>query len=111
MKVNLKNVKKFERQYRDQSPIWWYTYPCFLYPMLNRALRSDGRRDDCQHGLLYRVIYIDTSNSYTKEQFRGHRFNRSFIVYRGQGLSKTDFEQVVENQGWTAVIQQLSLHQ
>jgi len=35
----LKNIKKFERKYRDQTPIWWYTYECFLYPMLNRVLR------------------------------------------------------------------------
>jgi hypothetical protein len=34
----LKNIKKFERKYRDQTPIWWYTYECFLYPMLNRVL-------------------------------------------------------------------------
>ena len=35
----LKCVDKFQRTYRDHTPIWWYTSECFLYPMLNRALR------------------------------------------------------------------------
>ncbi|CAF3618384.1 unnamed protein product [Rotaria sp. Silwood1] len=35
----LNNIKKFERNYCDETPIWWYTCECFLYPMLNRALR------------------------------------------------------------------------
>jgi hypothetical protein len=35
----LRNIKKFEEKYRDETSIWWYTYECFLYPMRNRALR------------------------------------------------------------------------
>lgn len=39
----LKNVNKLEQEYRKETPIWWYTYECFLYPMLNGALRlMDG---------------------------------------------------------------------
>jgi hypothetical protein len=36
----LKNVDHFENEYRSHQPIWWYTYPCFLYSMLNKALRT-----------------------------------------------------------------------
>jgi SHS2 domain-containing protein len=35
----LKNVDKVQKQYYDKTPIWWYTYECFLYLILNRALR------------------------------------------------------------------------
>jgi len=35
----LKKIKKFEREYHDKTPIWWYTNECFVYPMLNYALR------------------------------------------------------------------------
>ena len=35
----LNHITKFERQYPYKAPIWWYTYECFLYPMLNRTLR------------------------------------------------------------------------
>ena len=34
-----------------------------------------------------------------QEQFGGHRSKKSFIVYRGQGLSKADFEQLSKTKG------------
>ena len=37
--VELKNIDKLRRTYRDHTPIRWYTWESFLYPMLNRALR------------------------------------------------------------------------
>jgi len=33
------NIDKFEKEYHHHPTIWWYTYNCFLYSMLNRALR------------------------------------------------------------------------
>jgi hypothetical protein len=33
--VELKNVDKIEKEYLHHEPIWWYTYQCFLYSMLN----------------------------------------------------------------------------
>jgi hypothetical protein len=38
--AELMNIRKLERKYRQETPIWWYTLQCFLYPMLNRALRT-----------------------------------------------------------------------
>ena len=38
----LKNVDKFEQKYLNETPIWWYTCQCFLFPMLNRALRMSN---------------------------------------------------------------------
>ncbi len=37
--AELENVDKIEKEYHRHQPIWWYTYNCFLYSMLNRALR------------------------------------------------------------------------
>jgi hypothetical protein len=35
-KQELKNADELkEKKYHDQTPIWWYTYESFLYPMLN----------------------------------------------------------------------------
>ena len=39
-----------------------------------------------------------------KKQFGGQNFNNSFTLYRGQNLSKTDFEQLTRTQGWTSVV-------
>ena len=38
-KDQLKYVDQLVRQYHRKTSIWWYTYECFLYPMLHRALR------------------------------------------------------------------------
>jgi hypothetical protein len=35
----LNNITKLDENYRGETPILWYTYECFLYPMLDRALR------------------------------------------------------------------------
>ncbi|CAF1120651.1 unnamed protein product, partial [Rotaria sordida] len=33
-------IKKIQHEYRDHTPIWWYTAPYFMYSMLNRGLRQ-----------------------------------------------------------------------
>jgi hypothetical protein len=37
--AELKHIDMIEKDYHHHQPIWWYTYPCFLYSVLNRALR------------------------------------------------------------------------
>ncbi|CAF1531575.1 unnamed protein product [Rotaria sordida] len=32
-------IKQVENEYRNHTPIWWYTAETFIYPMLNRGLR------------------------------------------------------------------------
>jgi hypothetical protein len=39
--TELKKVNQLKRKYRDETPIWWYTYECFPYPMLSRALQMN----------------------------------------------------------------------
>ena len=97
-KDTLVNVDKFEQKYRDETPIWWYTYDCFLYPMLNRVLRMSDVDIIIKMGFfigdLHRHIEV-----IHKEQFCGHQSGKVFTVYRGQGLSKTAFGQMKEAKG------------
>jgi tetratricopeptide (TPR) repeat protein len=94
----LKNIKKLEQKYRDETPIWWYTYECFLYPMLNRALRLMDADIIIKMGFFIGDLHRQIEELY-KEQFRGHNSNKSFTVYRGQGMSTTDFEQLTQTKG------------
>ncbi|CAF2741251.1 unnamed protein product [Rotaria sp. Silwood2] len=94
----LQNVHKIEREYRDRVPIWWYTYPCFLYSMLNGSLRI------MVVDLIIRMGFFiqDLRNNIAKfhgQQFIGSSSSSSFTVYRGQGLSKADFDQLVKAKG------------
>ena len=36
----LRAIDEFERDYEKHSPTWWYTRDCFVYRMLNKALRT-----------------------------------------------------------------------
>ena len=36
----LEYVDELAQRYRQHTPIWWYSRDCFLYPTLNRALRT-----------------------------------------------------------------------
>jgi tetratricopeptide (TPR) repeat protein len=94
----LVNVKRLEREYRDKTPIWWYTCSSFLYPMLNKALRLMDVDVIIQMG-----FFIGDLDQHIKQlhavQFSGHATDEKFTVYRGQGLSKEDFVKMTKTKG------------
>jgi Tfp pilus assembly protein PilF len=94
----LKNVQKFEQKYRDETPIWWYSFECFLYPMLNRALRLMDVDIIIKMGFFIGDLHRHIEELH-KEQFSGHHSHKSFTVYRGQGMSTADFEQLTKTKG------------
>jgi tetratricopeptide (TPR) repeat protein len=96
--AELKNVKKLEGKYHNETPIWWYTYDCFLYPMLNRALRLMDVDIIIKLGFFIGDLHRHIEELH-KEQFRGQRTSKSFTVYRGQGMSKTAFEEMSKTKG------------
>jgi tetratricopeptide (TPR) repeat protein len=97
-KAEIENVDQFEKEYRDHQPIWWYTFQCFLYPMLNRALRLMEVDLIIKMGFFVRDLHNHIAKLHT-EQYGGHQHSNSFTIYRGQGLSQTDFEQLIKTQG------------
>ena len=87
--TELKNIEKFEQDYHNETPIWWYSYECFLYPMLNRALRLMDVDLIIKLGFFTNDLHRHLKQLH-QEQFASSR--ESFIVYRGQGMTKEDFE-------------------
>jgi tetratricopeptide (TPR) repeat protein len=96
--AELKNVDKLGKDYRRHLSVWWYTYNCFLYSMLNRALRTMEVELIIKMGFFVRDLH-EHLTALHKEQFGGHDHFTSFTVYRGQGLSQTDFDQIKKTQG------------
>ena len=94
----LEIVDEIEKQYRDHEPIWWYTCQTFLYSMLNRALRLMDVDIILQMGFFVCDLHKNIVDLHT-EQFHDQTSSQSFIVYRGQNLSQTDFNQLKQNQG------------
>jgi len=94
----LRNVNKIANEYRDHQPIWWYTCETFLYSMLNRALRLMDVDIIIQMGFFVCDLHKNITDLHSK-QFHGQTSSKSFIVYRGQSLAQTDFNQLKQNQG------------
>jgi Tfp pilus assembly protein PilF len=96
--TELRNVDKLKKEYRTHQPIWWYTYDSFLYSMLNRALRLMEVDLIIKMGFFVRDLHNHIVALHAS-QYGGHDHSNSFTVYRGQGLSSTDFEQLMKTQG------------
>ncbi|CAF1021309.1 unnamed protein product [Adineta steineri] len=94
----LHNIEKLESHYRNHTPIWWYTYQCFLYPTLNSALRSMDSDIVVRMGFFINDLHLDIQRLHS-EQFHGHQSGKTFTVYRGQGLSKEDFDEMTKTKG------------
>ena len=94
----LKHVDKLKRDYGKETPIWWYTCQYFLFHMLNRALRMGDVNIMIKMGFFIGDLHRQIEKLH-KKQFSGQRARKIFTVYRGQGLSKADFEQMKETKG------------
>ncbi|CAF1146240.1 unnamed protein product [Adineta steineri] len=94
----LDNVTKLERDYHDQTPIWWYTYQYFLYSMLNQALRSMDVDVIVRMGFFINDLHRDIQRLHSK-QFDGEQSDKIFTVYREQCLSKEDFIEMTNTKG------------
>ncbi|CAF1434047.1 unnamed protein product [Adineta steineri] len=91
------NIDKFEKEYRAQSAIWWYTYPSFIYSMLNDGLRTMDADIIITVGFFLRDVHEQIQQLYEHQVSIYER--KSFVVYRGQGLLKSDFEKLQKTQG------------
>ncbi|CAF3534966.1 unnamed protein product [Rotaria sp. Silwood1] len=94
----LDHVNKLEQEYYKHLPIWWYTYPSFLYSMLNRSLRMMEVDLIITMGFFIRDLHNHIEKLHG-QQFVGQSPSNSFTVYRGQGLSETEFNQLIKTKG------------
>jgi tetratricopeptide (TPR) repeat protein len=88
-----KKISEFAEKYRAEEAVIWYSYLEFLYSMLNRALRLTDVNTIIKMGFFITDLHRHIERLH-KEQVRQDRISETLTVYRGQGLSKTDFDQV-----------------
>ncbi|CAF1118891.1 unnamed protein product [Adineta steineri] len=91
-----KNIDEFEKSYDVETAIWWYTCPSFIYSMLNYALRSMEGETIINMGFFIRDLHQQLQKLQQEQLNVLH--DKPFIVYRGQGLSKVDFEKLRKTQ-------------
>ncbi|CAF0766579.1 unnamed protein product [Adineta steineri] len=94
----IENIKKLEREYHNKTPSYWYTSQVFLYPKLNCALRLMDGDIITRMGFFIGDLHRHLEQLH-KEQYANTTAANTFTVYRGQGLSTGDFEQMMKNRG------------
>ena len=87
-------IHEFERDYELHSPIWWYTKISFLYTMLNQALRIQDTEIIIKMGFFLREIHRQIEQLHLETHPTA-----KMTVYRGQGMTIADFENVKQNKG------------
>lgn len=92
---SLSNVEKFESEYRPSTAIWWYTYPSFLFSMINRALRLIEADTIIRMGFFLCDLHCQIEQLH-RAQFNGCR-RGPLVVYRGQGLPMSEFEKLLNS--------------
>ena len=90
-------IDEFELEYCSNKAIWWFDRECFIYPMINQALRLLQTDVIVLMGFFIRDLcnQIECLHKEQIDQYHG----QLFTVYRGQRLSTTDFEWLKTNQG------------
>ncbi|CAF1189899.1 unnamed protein product [Adineta steineri] len=86
----LQLIHEFERNYRPQKAIWWYTRECFTYKMLNQALRIMDADIMINMGFFLRDVHQQIKQLHEQQVSSYER--KPFLVYRGQGLMQSDLE-------------------
>lgn len=92
--TELKIVEEFDRNYEKHSPIWWYTRECFIYSMLNKALRTQDIEIIIKMGFFIRDLHVQIEQLHTAIKQRN-----SLTVYRGQGMLNNEFQRMRQSKG------------
>ncbi|CAF1486907.1 unnamed protein product [Adineta steineri] len=90
-------INRFEKEYHAQSAIWWYTFTPFIYYMLNDGLRSMEGNTIINMGFFIHDLHQQIQQLY--QQQVNHYHDKPFLVYRGQGLKKSNFEKLQKTKG------------
>ena len=93
-RLSLKIIEEFDQNYPDPSPIWWYTRECFVYWMLNKALRIQDVEVIIKMGFFARDLHREIEQLHTQSNHRD-----CFTVYRGQGMGADEFTKMSQSQG------------
>ena len=100
--VQIQRIDEFERDYRPDQAIWWYTKAYCFYGILNKALRTQDI--DTLHKMRF---FITDIHHQLKKLRDNSTFRRTYKVYRGQSMLKEEFQRNLVNVGGLIAFNQL----
>ncbi|CAF0728300.1 unnamed protein product [Rotaria sordida] len=96
--VEKDKINRFEQEYTESNAIWWYTYDCFVYRLLNKALRTQNI------DIIFRFrFFIHDLNNQIKQLYlkylQDHHplSEHRLTVYRGQHLNIDEVNVLLRN--------------
>jgi tetratricopeptide (TPR) repeat protein len=93
-KYELEKIKEFEENYNREKAIEWYTNECFLYRLLNKALRTD----DIELLYTFRFFIIDLCAA-IEDKSHYLKDKGTLILYRGTKIPMEKLQKLKENIG------------
>ncbi|CAF4587027.1 unnamed protein product [Rotaria socialis] len=95
-KIEIKLIEEFEKTYRSEYALLWYSKQSFIYKLINKALRTE----DVDLLYIFRFFIGDLSTALQQEHEKILSSKGKILnVYRGTKLDKEEFENLKENQG------------
>jgi tetratricopeptide (TPR) repeat protein len=96
--IEQEKINKFEREYTPTKAIWWYTSDCFVYRLLNKALRTQN----IDIIFRFRFFINDLHNQIKQLYFNYIQVHHPIAkhrleVYRGQHLSLEELNSIKSN--------------
>ncbi|CAF1412457.1 unnamed protein product, partial [Rotaria sordida] len=95
-------IKEFERKYKREKAVWWYTRQSSLYRILNKSLREQS----IDMIFSFRFFLTELSKqvsqlyqNYMQQIKASHTISKPIHVYRGQVIAKEEFEQMQNSIG------------
>ncbi|CAF1448492.1 unnamed protein product, partial [Didymodactylos carnosus] len=92
--IELIKISEFRHQYSAETAIKWYTRDCFLYRLLNKALRTQN----IDFIFSYRFFIIDLYNALLK-LYSLPSSVKVINVYRGQMIGVEELQKLQDNVG------------
>ncbi|UJR22554.1 hypothetical protein I4U23_025603 [Adineta vaga] len=92
----LQTINEFRNGYRNTLSIWWYSRECFIYQMLNLALRQQELDSIIRMGFFIRDLLQQIEDLY-KEQTKD--FRAKLTLFRGQRVLLKKFEEMKKTIG------------
>lgn len=93
----IKIINEFEDTYEPSKAVWWYTRECFIYKMINGALRTLDGDIIIRMGFFLCDLHRQIESLYKTQLSQDQE--KELLVYRGQRLSIDDFNKFRKNKG------------
>ncbi|CAF3862702.1 unnamed protein product, partial [Rotaria sp. Silwood1] len=93
-KIELKHIQEFDKTYKPEHAISWYTRASFVYKLVNKALRTE----DIEQLYIFRFYISDLCKQIATTEKKNNQ-SHSLILYRGVRMPLDEIKRWKENEG------------